>query len=368
MIQISSPDISKLELFYVEQSLKSGWITQNGLFVGKMESLLNETFFKNSKSVNIESTAVSNGTHALHLALLAAGVTTGDEVIIPNFCYVAVANAVLYIGAKPIFVDIDDNWCIDPDLIVSAITPRTKAIICVDNYGMSVNWKKVYAVVPKSIVIIQDAAESFPVNSRGTNIEIYGDICTISLYANKILTSGEGGVIISTPDYISKIRLLKNQSQNPNQKYIHTGLGFNYRITNMQAAFFVGQFERLEEIYSKRAKIFSFYEKHLPVNKNIIKNNAYASPWLFTIQLANSKIRQALINHLDLFAIETRPAFGLVSEQPHFKSKSLENVTTPKSLVASQTLISLPTHNNLSESNLKYICTTITDFLYANSN
>lgn len=355
-IPLSKPWISESEYAAVEASLRSGWITQAGKYVGLVENHLT-SFLSNPQAPGFAFTTCSNGTTALHLALLAAGVKEGDEVVIPNFCYIAVANSVIYVGAKPVLVDVDLNsWCININQVNDAITPKTKAIIAVDNYGFPASVKELKKLIPESVVIIQDAAESFPGSQKSKN-SWFGDLVTFSFYANKVITSGEGGGIWASSETIKKINSLKSQANEISGTFRHTGLGYNYRITNMQAALLDAQIKRLDEILEKRSTIFAWYEDKL-VKPNGLKSNADANPWLFTVELPLDSDTEYIRKQLAVKGVETRPGFTPLSEHPHIHS--LANIQSDLGVSSrlSRYLISLPTFPEMTE---KYV-----DFISAN--
>lgn len=352
-IPLSKPWLSESEYAAVETSLRSGWITQAGEYVGRVENHLT-TRLSNQIASSFAFTTCSNGTTALHLALLAAGVKEGDEVVIPNFCYIAVANSVIYVGAKPVLVDVDPNsWCININQVKAAITPKTKAIIAVDNYGFQAAIMELRKLIPDSIVIIQDAAESFPGSPKSNN-SWTGDLVTFSFYANKIITSGEGGGIWASNERIEKINNLKSQANEASGTFRHTGLGYNYRITNMQAALLDSQLNRLDEILEKRLTLFSWYEKKL-VRPNGLKSNADANPWLFTLELPPNSNTENIRKHLADQGIETRPGFTPLSEHPHVLSLASVKCDLDVSLRMSRNIISLPTFPEMSEKDVDFI-------------
>ena len=211
-IPLSKPWLTDLESNNVKKSIDSGWLTQNGSEIKIMEDYLQEYLILDADLSERDVTSCSNGTTALHLALLGIGIKAGDEVIVPNFCYVAVYNAVLYCNATPVLVDVDlDTWNISISKILDAVTDKTKAIITVDNYGRIVDYITLKAVLPSNITLIQDASESFPGINNVINDCGQGDISTFSFYANKVITSGEGGAILGPTDIIDRIRIMKNQ-------------------------------------------------------------------------------------------------------------------------------------------------------------
>ena len=345
--------MTSLEREYLLKAFDSGWLTQNGEAVFEMESNIKLHINRNSILKPKEVSSCSNGSTALHLALLSLDLGPQDEVIVPNFSYIAPVNAVLLSGATPKILDIDPNsWCLSESNIEKNISENTKAIISVDNYGNVPEMTSIREKFPE-IVIIQDAAESFP--GVNTKENYYGDIITFSFYANKIFTSGEGGAIAGSPEVIERVKYLKNQNVERKGEFKHRDIGFNYRITNLQAAIFNAQWNRRDQIMSKRMEIFSNYEKILNLNPLVHNANFNANPWLVTIELVNgysTKIREKFTEN----RIETRPGFTPLSKHPWVVKKSMIEEQIIHSVNLSQNIISLPTFEDLDKRSIEKIC------------
>ena len=358
-IPLSQPWLTDIERGRVDSALRSGWLTQNGPDVKQMESGLLD-FLNASQDVggpveSFELTTTSNGTTALHLALLALGIGPGDEVIIPNYSYIAVINAVIYCGATPIIADVSRlDWNLDPEDVSRCITERTKALIAVDNYGRPNDFHKLKSVVGGRFTIIQDAAESFPdafTASRG-----YGDLITLSFYGNKVFTSAEGGAVAGRPQIIQKIKSLKNQSLGAIGTFSHIDVGYNYRITNLHAAVFNAQWARRDEIMGERRRVFSVYAEILENEWGSLESNFLCNPWLATLLIPgkNKSIPQ-IREYLGAKGIETRPGFTLFTEQPFLRSY-ISLRPTPVSVDLSSRTLSLPTYPQLTNREIKQIC------------
>ena len=356
VIPLAEPSINWREYVQLVMSLRGGWLTQSGSQVKKMEASLTD-FLARADQPNHKVSAVSNGTTALHLALLSINVGPGDEVVIPNYSYIAVANAVSYVGATLIPCDVDrKTGCLDARELRKLITSRTKAVIVVDNYGVLADYESIRDITPSTITIIQDAAESFP----GPNIEsIYGnqgDITTFSFYANKVVTAGEGGAIRASAEILKRVNYLKSQAQVSARNFTHGEVGFNYRITNMQAAIFNAQWKKLKIILSKRVSVFAAYvreiEKHnLDITHNgDLRNN----PWLFCVRSESIGLNRDRIRlSLNEVGVETRPGFTPISQHDFF---GIDNklAFSRSDALAAQTLC-LPTFPNLSAKQIKYV-------------
>ena len=360
-IPLSLPSVGFLEATAAFKAVRSGWLTQFGSEVHQMEENINN-FFSGNPDKQVHTTTTSNGTTALHLALLAQGVSPGDEVVIPNLCYIAVANAVLYCGATPVVVDVSrDSWNMDLNRLLSSLTQKTKVVVLVDNYGTRINSEVFREALPKNIGIIHDCAESFPahVTSIGTG---GADLVTLSCYANKILTAGEGGAVIGNPEAIERIKILKNQAQNPKQKFSHSELGFNYRITNMQAAVFNVQWRKRERLLKKRQEIFQWYFEALNASsmnwKTSFQNDS--TPWLFTILIENPKVNIAkTIEFLKKLGVESRPGFTPIASTEYLLDKIRISGTLVNSNDLSKSIISLPTYPKLRKKDIKRIVTAL---------
>ncbi|ASY22053.1 perosamine synthetase [Candidatus Planktophila versatilis] len=356
-IPLSLPSVGFFEALAAFKAVRSGWLTQFGGEVHQMEKNIND-FYSGNSDRQIQTTSTSNGTTALHLALLALGVSPGDEVVIPNLSYIAVANAVLYCGAKPVVVDVSrDSWNIDLNGLLSSITQKTKAVVLVDNYGVRINSEVFRKTLPRNIAIIHDCAESFP--AQVTKNGIGGaDLVTLSCYANKVLTAGEGGAVIGNPEAIERIKILKNQAQNPKQKFSHSELGFNYRITNMQAAVFNVQWRKRERLLKRRQKIFQWYFAALSASSikwdTSFRNDS--TPWLFTILVENSNVSiTKVIELLKKDGVESRPGFTPIASTAYLVDKIRISGSLIHSNELSKSIISLPTYPKLRQRDIKKI-------------
>jgi perosamine synthetase len=324
-----------------------------------MEETLQDLLLKNSENFfqgeNFELTTTSNGTTALHLALLALGIGSGDEVIVPNFSYIAVINAVIYCGATPVIADVSkEDWNINPSDIRRCISEKTKALIAVDNYGRLNNFYNIRSVVNDKFPIIQDAAESFPLSFTSPNG--FGDLITLSFYGNKVFTSAEGGAVAGKSVLIDKIRSMKNQSLGTKGTFSHIDVGYNYRITNIHAAIFNAQWSRRLEIMNERKRVFSDYKLFFEKYFENIQSNLDSNPWLATVLLPNHSKQVPVVREvLHAQGIETRPGFTLFSDQ-NFLSKYITARPTPISMDISSRTLSLPTYPQMSNSDVNRVC------------
>ncbi|AGF51739.1 spore coat polysaccharide biosynthesis protein; SpsC [Synechocystis sp. PCC 6803] len=309
--------------------------------------------------------AVSSGTAALHLALLALNIGAGDEVIVPTLSFIATANAVTYTGAKPIFVDSEwETWNINPDLIEAAITPRTKAIMPVHLYGHPAKMDKILDIAQRyHLAVIEDAAEAHGATYQGKTVGSLGDLGIFSFYGNKIVTTGEGGMIVTDDEELAqKIRILKDHGMSKKQRYWHPILGYNYRITNIQAALGVAQMERINKIPEAKRRIAQLYEQELLQIQGLTlpPRQPWAESvfWLYTILINQDKLelnRDQLMSRLQEKGIETRPLFIPIHRQPIYNTH--QSLPVAESL--SKNGLSLPSFVTLSNENLYQIIDSI---------
>ncbi|MDI6892269.1 MAG: DegT/DnrJ/EryC1/StrS family aminotransferase [Actinomycetota bacterium] len=255
-IPVAEPYLGGNELKYVSDCIESGWISSVGEYVIRFENDFSK--FCGTKY----AVATSNGTVAIHLALEVLEVGEGDEVIVPTFTFASTAFAVSYTGARPVFVDSEPaTWNIDPQRIEEKITPRTKAIIPVHLYGHPVDMDPLLQLARKhNLYVIEDAAEAHGAEYKGRRVGSLSDVGCFSFYGNKIITTGEGGMLTTdSEEILEKARLLRDVAMSPEKRYWHSRIGFNYRMTNLQAAVGVAQLERIEELIQRKREIAEIY-------------------------------------------------------------------------------------------------------------
>lgn len=340
-ISLAQPQLSGNEYKYLMDAFLSTWISSTGKYITKFE----DSF---AKYCGVKyGVAVSNGTTALHLALVALGIGTGDEVIIPDITFAATINAVLYTGATPVIVDIEeDGWCIDPQEIRKAITKKTKAIIPVHIYGQPCNMQEISLIAKEhSLYVIEDCAEAHGAEWEQKKVGSFGDISCFSFFGNKVITTGEGGMCITDNQELSeKMRILRDHGMSKEKRYYHEVVGFNYRMTNLQAAIGVAQVERLEEILLWRERLEEQYRERLSKvdgivlqPKNLVQRKKIA--WLVSILVDENK-RDIIINELKKNGIDVRAFFIPLSEMDIY-SKYATKCSNSKAI--SKRGINLPT-------------------------
>jgi perosamine synthetase len=321
-IPISQPSICEKEISYVTDAVKSGWVSSLGKYIYMFEEQF--AIYCGTKY----AVAISNGATALHLALVSLGITADDEVIIPDLTFVETGSAVKYIGAKVVTVDVDeDTLCISPEAIRKAITSKIKAIIPVHLYGHSANMEEINKI-PKeyNLFVVEDAAEAYGAEVNSKKVGRLSDVGVFSFYGNKIITSDEVGMITTNDNELyKKMRYLRDHAMSKEKRYWHTEVGFNYRMTNLQATLGVAQFERIDEFLAKKKEIFEWYKEGLKDIKGIRLN--YQAPWAKNVCLEldgyNESKRDEFIQKLKAQNIDSRPYFYPVSDMSVYKEADI---------------------------------------------
>ena len=326
-IPVNRPLLDGNEKKYLTQCIDTGWISSEGPFITELEE-------KMAARVNRKhGIALCNGSVALDLAMLALDLPKCSQVIMPTFTIISCAAAIIRAGLEPVVVDSDPlTWNMDVTKIEGKITPKTKAIMVVHIYGLPVNMNPIFELAQKyGLKIIEDAAEMHGQNCNGAPCGSFGDISTFSFYPNKHITTGEGGMVLTdNPLLAEKCRSLKNLCMKPERRFLHDELGFNFRMTNLQAAIGLAQLERLDEFVSKKRAMGKFYTEQLrdlitiqlPLQKTDYSENIY---WVFGLILKPEVEfdAQEAIKRLAEKNIGTRPFFWCMHEQPVFKNMGL---------------------------------------------
>lgn len=347
------------EYKYLIDAFLSTWISSTGKYITKFE----ESF---STYCGLKyGIATSNGTTALHLALVALGIGKNDEVIVPDITFAATVNSVLYTGATPVIVDVEkDSWCISPDEIKKAITPNTKAIIPVHLYGQPCDMDRICEIAKKhNLYIVEDCAEAHGAEFNGKKVGSFGIISCFSFFGNKVVTTGEGGMCVTNSKELNdKMRVYRDHGMRKDHKYYHEVIGYNYRMTNLQAAIGTAQVERIDEILRWREKLEESYRSFFDGNKSIElqKNNLpnrKRITWLVSI-LVNEVKRDKILKSLKDNDIDARAFFIPLSEMDLY-SKYARKCKNSKSL--SKRGINLPTTVDVDEDVIKRIRDIILD-------
>ena len=354
-ISIAQPRLAGNERKYVLDCLDTNWISSIGKYIGAFE----ETF---ARFCGVKhAIATNNGTTALHLALVALDLKPGDEVIIPTVTYIATANAVRYCGATPVLVDVcPDTMNIDPADIERRITPRTKGIIPVHLYGHPADMTRINEIADRHhLWVVEDAAEAHGAEVLERKVGGLGTCATFSFFGNKIVTTGEGGMVTTDDDALAtKLRLFRGQGMDPKRRYWFPVVGYNYRMTNIQAAIGLAQMETIDKALADRNALAAWYDKALTPLKNQLvlpKQHNWAKQvyWMYNIFLRDGDEfrRDAVMRALDEAGIETRPVFYPMHVLPPYK----EDTAYPVADEWAQRGINLPTHQGLTQEDVQRI-------------
>jgi perosamine synthetase len=319
IIPVCEPTLTGNELKYITEAVETNWISSAGSYIGRFEEMFAE------KSGAAYGVACANGTVALHLALATLGLQPGDEVIIPTFTMIATANAVTYLGAKPVLVDSEPcTWNMDLNQVEDRITPRTRAIIVVHTYGHPVDMDPLMAIAAKhGLFVFEDAAEAHGARYKDRRVGSLGDAAAFSFYGNKIITTGEGGMVTTNSQEIARLAWnLRDHAFSTERHFWHKFLGYNYRMTNLQAAIGLAQAEQMETFVESRRRNAAHYTRLLRQSPGITTppeadwaTNVF---WMYGIMLEKELglSRDALRQGLAKRGIETRTFFIPMHCQP----------------------------------------------------
>ena len=320
---VAQPEIGSKELQNVIKAVRSGWISSRGAYIQTFEKKFSK-FLKGGFSVSTTS-----GTTALQLAITSLGISNNDEVIVPSFTFAGSINSIINSGAKPVIVDVEpETWTIDLNEIKKAYTNKTKAIMIVHIYGQPCKIDEIKRFCKsKKILLIEDCAEAVGAKYKNRLVGLDGDCSCFSFFANKTLTTGEGGMAVFKSQKVAEYaKILRNHGMSISKNYWHNFAGFNYRMTNIQAAIGVAQLERINSLLIKRKKIFDNYNRLLKKAKNVkllpINDWSENSYWLYTVILDNNSTRDYVIKSLKNSGIDVRPSFYPLHLMPPYKKFS----------------------------------------------
>jgi perosamine synthetase len=354
MIPVYEPDLSQLEEDYLLDAFRSGWISSKGDYLARFE----ETFARWVKAKY--ALAVSNGTVALHLAMLSLGVKSGDEVIAPALTYVATANAVAYTGAKPVFVDVDaSSWTLDPKDVEQHITSRTRGIIAVHLYGRPARMNRLLPIAEKhGLWVVEDAAEAPGARVLGRPVGGIGTIGCFSFFGNKILTTGEGGIVTTNDEELAQLMFrYRGQGVSMTVTYWHDLIGYNYRMTNLAAAIGLAQLERYPQIIAAKRRLAHWYNERLEGIEGIEVPTpldwADDVCWMYSVLVPR---RDEVRAQLAEAGIDTRPFFYPLYRLPIYYDAT---AYLPISEHLGKTGINLPSSTKLTEEQVDHICTAL---------
>jgi perosamine synthetase len=355
-IPVSAPMLNGNEKAYVIDCLDSSWISSAGEYVEKFESSFAD--FCGAR----HAISCCNGTVALHMALVALGIGPGDEVIVPTLTFVATANAVSYCGAKPVFVDAEsDTWTMNPALIEEKITARTRGIIVVHLYGHPCDLDPIFSVARRhGLFVVEDAAEAHGAEYKNKRVGALADVGAFSFYGNKTITTGEGGMVTTNDAGLAtKMRLLRGQGMDPQRRYWHTVIGYNYRMTNLAAAVGLGQLEKVEWHIERRTSVARHYQSLLRKIPGVSwqSDQAWAKRicWMFSITLDETSLtRDDVMAQLQELGVETRPVFYPMHVLPDYREGS-DKSSYPVADRIARLGISLPTWAGLTDQDQQYV-------------
>ncbi len=363
MIPVNEPKIGDLEFEYVMDALNSGWISSGGKYIDRFEKQF-ANFIGKKYAIS-----VSNGTAAIETALHGMGVEKGDEVIMPSFTIISCAIAVVRLGAKPVLIDIDPvTWNMDPNLIEEKISKKTKVVMPVHIFGHPVDMDPILELQKKyNFLILEDTAESHGAEYKEKKCGSIGDCSTFSFYANKLITTGEGGMVLTDDiDIYKKCLSYKNLYFSIDERFRHDELGYNFRMTNLQAAIGCAQVERVDEIIDAKIRMGELYRDELDKIKGLrfqkVMDWAKSVYWMYSVELSpNSGLvadeaRAILMQE----GVETRPFFRGLHSQPALKKLGLfKGEKYPNTDYAYKYGFYLPSGMTLEDSDIK----TVTDKL-----
>jgi len=360
MILTAGPSITQLEIDYVNDAVKNGWNNNWNSYLIKLEEGFKEKF--NFKHALLTSSC----TGAMHMAIRALGIGPGDEVIVPELTWVATATVVNYVGATPIFVDVDKHtWTIDPESYKNAITKKTKAVMPVHLYGHPAKMDEIMAISKEhNIRIIEDAAPAIGATANDQYCGTFGDVSAFSFQGAKMMVTGEGGILLTNDDAVfANVKQFSEhgRSKDPDNTFWIETIGYKYKMSNIQAALGLAQFERIDELIEKKRLIFSWYEEFLNGLEGVSLNReadwAKSIYWMTSIMLNQdfSISRNQLMTKLKEDGIDSRPVFPTISKYPMWKS----DCHNPNAIAISENSINLPSGHNLTKKEVNYVCESI---------
>ena len=357
-IPVYKPRFSGQEKKYVDDCIDSTWISSKGKYIPLFEE-------KFAEYIGCKyGVSVMNGTAALHLGLLALNIGIGDEVLVPTFTYVASVNTIKYVNATPVFCDSKlDSWQLDPDDVERKLTDKTKAILAVHLYGHPCEMDKLRKIADEHhIYLIEDCAEAIGSEFNGKKVGSFGDVSCFSFFGNKNITTGEGGMVLTNDEDIYKRAAnLKTQGISYEKEYWHDRIGYNFRMTNIQAAIGIAQLAIIEKNLTDKEKVFACYKEglaDLPIKMLDRIGNVVNTYWMCCIQVENEEIRDALRNYLEEKGIETRPTFYVCHTFDFYRC----DIHCPNAEYLSVRGINLPSYPDLTKEEINYVINSIRSF------
>jgi perosamine synthetase len=354
---IAQPTFLGNEKKYLLDTIESGWISSIGKYIERFEH-----DFARYHGMK-HAVATHNGTIALHLALAALGIGKDDEVIVPDLTFIATSNSVRYCNAVPVLTDVNpDDWNISPAEILKKITPATRAIIPVHLYGNPALMDEIMQIANDHCLrVIEDCAEAPGALYNGRKVGTFGDISCFSFFGNKVITTGEGGMCMTNNDELAeRMRILRDHGMNRLQKYKYDHLGFNYRMTNMQAAVGLAQLEQLDDLLEARDRIYMAYKTAFAEQQRFVIQETHGQRnvnWVFSLRIAGitETQRDAIMQMLKEQMIDTRPVFYPIHTMPFYSDLKYCPSLNHNTIAISREGICLPTYVGLTEEDINYI-------------
>ncbi len=367
-IPLSAPDITEQDIEAVTGVLRSSSLSL-GPKIREFERAI-------SAYVGAaDAIAVNSGTSGLHLCIRALGISEGDEVILPSFAFIAVANAVRYERAKPVFVDIDpETLNLDPSLLEQAITARTRAIIVVHTFGRPADLASILQIARRhSLFVIEDACEAIGAEYVGQKVGALGDVGVFAFYPNKQITTGEGGAVVtSSPEIALKVRKLRNQGRDDSEEWFqHTELGYNYRISDINCALGIEQMKRIDSILDRRELIARQYGQILGCNPELnlpllMLPDRKISWFVYVVRLSNrfnEVHRDWIANEMKSRGIALGRYFAPIHLQPIYKSSANNKAVLPVTEFQASRSLALPFFNRIREEEINEVCRTLVELI-----
>jgi perosamine synthetase len=366
-IPVAGPWITEKEIAYVTDAVTNAWYGNANYYHDRFEKAFAE-YLGVSHAV-----ALPSCTSAIHLSLLALGVGPGDEVIVPDATWIASAAPITYVGATPVFADIDENnWCISAESLQSCITPKTKAVIVVDLYGNMPDMDAVLDIARRNgIAIIEDAAEAAGAEYKDRKAGSFGDTGVFSFHGSKTLTTGEGGMLVTNnPQLYAEVLFLRDHGRRPGGRmFWNTEVAYKYKMSSMQAALGLAQLERLDELMVRKRQIFGWYKDRLATTQGVTLNPEPASTrnayWMVTVVLDPELgiEKDELIDTLGKQNIDCRPFFHPLSSIPAYEGTPEAEAARSRNAVSYRITpygINLPSGLNMTEEKVDYVCDALT--------
>lgn len=367
----AGPWVTEREVEYVADAARHAWYGNANLYNLRFEQAF-------AKYVGVRhAVSVPHCTSAIHLALAALGVGPGDEVIVPDITWIATSAPIAYVGAKPVFADVDPvTWCLSADSLAECITPRTKAIIPVDLYGGVPDWDAILSVAQgKGIAVIEDAAEAMGSEYHGRKAGSFGDAAVFSFHGSKTLTTGEGGMLVTNrDDLLDRVKVLRDHGRSPEQGHLfyNTEVAFKYKMSSLQAAFGLAQLERIDELVARKRQIFGWYREAFESLPELTLNAEPAgtknSFWMTNVLLPESVglRKEDIAPRFAAAAIDYRPFFHPLSSLPAYAPEPQAEWARARNQVAYRLAprgVNLPSPMNLDRADVARVSRVVADAL-----